>query len=103
MLPPSQYETSDVYLAAFLLCMGAKFLGFSRPSKRRVLFQFRSDEQLHELLRLYWKNGEVSLIPARLFGSLRRLKGIVREAAAVTSPDASSSSAAVPSGDHVGR
>jgi hypothetical protein len=77
-MPSSHYETSNVYLASFLLYLGAVFIGFERVSKRRFLFRFRADEKLHEILRLYWRNTEVPLIPARLFGRLRRLKGLVR-------------------------
>ena len=41
----SQYETSNVYLASFLLCQGGTLLGYERVSPRRTLFRFRSDEK----------------------------------------------------------
>jgi Domain of unknown function (DUF5659) len=74
----SQYETSNVYLAAFLLCQGATLLGFERVSPRRNLFRFASDEALHNLLRLYWQNVPFTIVPTKLFNSLRELKSRTR-------------------------
>jgi hypothetical protein len=75
----SHYETSNVYLAAFLLCQGAVLTGYERVSPRRTLFQFRSDEKLHELLRLYWRNDPQPVVSAQLFASLQRLKSLIRK------------------------
>jgi len=77
-MSPSHYETSNVYLASFLLCQGATLTGYEHVSLRRVVFRFASDERLHEWLRLYWCNAPITLLPDRLFGSLRRLKSLVR-------------------------
>jgi Domain of unknown function (DUF5659) len=74
----SHYETSNVYLAAFLLCQGATLLGFERVSPRRNIFRFASDETLHGLLRLYWKNVPFTIVPTELFDSLRSLKSRTR-------------------------
>jgi Domain of unknown function (DUF5659) len=74
----SQYETSNVYLAAFLLCQGATLLGFERVSPRRNLFRFASDEALHNLLRLYWQNVPFTIVPTKLFDSLKELKSRTR-------------------------
>jgi hypothetical protein len=72
------YGTSNVYLASFLLCQGAVLLGFERPSRRRFVYRFSADEKLHDLLRLYWSVTPIMLVPDALFGSLRRLKSLVR-------------------------
>jgi hypothetical protein len=74
----SHYETSNVYLAAFLLCQGAALTGYERVSPRRTVFRFRSDETLHELLRLYWRNDPMPIVPLRLFASLQELKSLIR-------------------------
>lgn len=74
----SQYETSNVYLASYLLCRGATLTGYKHVSLRRVQFFFVSDEKLHELLRLYWGNVPFPLTSTSLFDSLRGLKSMVR-------------------------
>jgi hypothetical protein len=87
-MSPSQYETSNIYLASFLLCQGATLLCFERVSARRVQFRFASDEKLHELLRVSWNSVPVTLVPAHLFAALRRLKKIVRRRPAKATPAA---------------
>ena len=74
----SHYETSNVYLASFLRCQGMKLDGFERVSPRRVQFRFVAHEKIHELLRLYWGNVPLPLVPAALFASLRDLKSLIR-------------------------
>jgi hypothetical protein len=73
------YETSDVYLASYLLCQGATLVETERVGPRRTMFRFQSDEFLHALLRVYWSNDDVLLPPTRLFGSLRALKSRIRK------------------------
>jgi hypothetical protein len=72
------YETPDVYIAAFLLSQGAKFISVTRVGKRRNIFRFESSEMLHELLRLYWRQDPYKHAPAQLFAALRRLKSVSR-------------------------
>ena len=79
----SHYETSNVYLASFLRCQGADFLGFERVSERRVQFQFIADEKVHALLRLYWSSTPVPLVPLGLFGALRYFKSLIRRRPAI--------------------
>ncbi len=74
----SHHETSDIYLAAYLLSQGATFVICRRVGLRRNIFSFVADESFHELLRLYWRQQPMSLVPAQLFDSLRRLKSISR-------------------------
>lgn len=74
----SYHETSNVYLASFLLSQGCTLLGFSRPSYRRIVFRFTAEPKLHEALRVYWSAKPAAVVPAALFGELRRLKSTVR-------------------------
>lgn len=75
---PSLYETSNIYLASFLRTQGATLLGFERVGKRRIVFRFAADEKLHDLVRWYWSATPAPVVPLALFGSLRRLKSLVR-------------------------
>jgi len=74
----SQYETSNPYLATFLLCCEARLVSFTRVSPRRFLFRFVADVRLHQLLRLWWSNTAVPLVPTRIFATLQRLRKLVR-------------------------
>lgn len=75
---PSSYETSNIYLASFLRNQGARLLRFERVGKRRIHFYFAADEKLHDLVRWYWSGTPAPIVPLALFGSLRRLKCLVR-------------------------
>jgi hypothetical protein len=77
-MPPSCYETFDIYLASYLLSQRAILEGHERVGPRRTVFRFASDEKLHELLRLYWRRLPIPVIPADLFAALRRLKSLIR-------------------------
>jgi hypothetical protein len=93
-MSPSHYETSNVYLASFLLSQGATLTGHERVSPRRTMFRFRSDEALHELLRLYWRSDPLPVVPMRLFGSLQKLKSLIRKRPAA--PDSPAPSPQLP-------
>ena len=41
----------------------------------QVEYRFVADRHLHELLRLYWSGVPTVVVPIRLFGVLRKLKG----------------------------
>ncbi len=74
----SPYETSDVYLASYLLCMDATLVETERIGPRRTVFRFESNEFLHALLRVYWSNDRILIPPTLLFDSLRKLKSRIR-------------------------
>jgi hypothetical protein len=82
----SLYETSDVYLASFLLCQGATLQSYEHASPRRVVFRFVTDEQFHAMLRLYWSNAPATVVPSALFTALRRLKSLIRRQPGVQRP-----------------
>jgi hypothetical protein len=73
------YETSDVYLASYLLCQGATLLETERVGARRHIFRFESNEYLHALLRAYWSNDDIIVPATRLYDSLRGLKSRIRK------------------------
>jgi hypothetical protein len=77
-VPPGHYQTSDYYLASFLICCGAALVSFTRVSRRRFVFCFVTDVRLHQLLRLWWSDTPVPLVPSGIFASLRGLKSMVR-------------------------
>ncbi len=78
-MPFLPYETSDVYLASYLLCQGATLLETERVSTRRHVFLFESNEYLHALLRAYWSNDDIVVPATRLYDSLRGLKSRIRK------------------------
>lgn len=70
----ARHTTHDPYLASFVLSEGAVLLGCRRVGPKTVAFTFVADARLHDLLRLYWSGAPTAVVPARLFGALRRLK-----------------------------
>ncbi len=74
MTDTPQYLTTDFYLAAFLCNRGGALLSLRRLGPKKVEFRFRTGEQLHELLRLYWSGNLVPVIPWELFMCYHRLK-----------------------------
>jgi hypothetical protein len=88
------YESSDVYLASYLLCQGATLLETERVGPRRTIFRFESNEYLHSLLRAYWSNDDIIVPATRLFDSLRGLKSRIRKRPKTRTPDDSQSASA---------
>lgn len=74
----SRYETSNTFLASFLLSQGVRLGSFEHVSARRVLYRFVADDKLHECLRLYWSGIPTPITPGYLFATLHRLKCLVR-------------------------
>jgi hypothetical protein len=68
------HPTTDPYLAAFLLCEGGKLCTLRRVTAKKVEFRFATNRQLHVLLRTYWSERRIPVIPARLFDAYRTLK-----------------------------
>lgn len=80
------YETSDHYLASFLLHQGAQLLSHERVSPRRTLFRFAADATLHELVRGYTGSNLMPIVPKHLFAALFRLKCLIRRPCTPTHP-----------------
>jgi hypothetical protein len=73
----SNYETEDIHVCAFLLCQGASLDGLERERSGRVRFHIKRTENIDELLRIYWSNDAIAIVPSRLFASLKHLKSLV--------------------------
>jgi hypothetical protein len=68
------HKTCDPYLASFLSSQKAVLAGGARLGPKKVEFRFVADRRLHDLLRLYWSNEPVLIVPSRLMDCLRTLK-----------------------------
>jgi hypothetical protein len=68
------YVTHDIHVASFLLNEGATFLGCERLKPKKVAFAFVADEELHMLLRLYWRRQPLPIVPAKLLAAHFQLK-----------------------------
>ncbi len=66
------YQTSDFYLAAFLLTTGKKLVGLDRSDPKRVIFLFEDHEGCRELADQYWQGKEVK--GTDLVEAIRQLK-----------------------------
>lgn len=73
------FETSDIYLAAYLRHSGLHFLGHRTTRGKRMLFLLRATDMLPDLLKAYEQgNGRV---PAKaLRDNVRDIKAIVKTA-----------------------
>lgn len=75
-MPMELYETSDIYIAAFLMTVGADLVGVDRSDRKRVKFQLKTDpETREELVRGYWSGKAMTIVPSQLFSCLKHLKG----------------------------
>lgn len=68
------HRTTDPYLASFLWGQRAALVGCRRLGPKKVEYHFIAGRRLHNLLRLYWSNEPVFLVPSRLFALLQTLK-----------------------------
>ena len=76
MSPQHRFESSDIYLSSYLLSQGARLQGVERD-KERMTFLIVREEGLDELLKAYWSNEPVTVIPAQLYASLKFLKSLL--------------------------
>lgn len=68
------HTLTDPYLASFLLSQKGQLVSSRRVGPKTVEFRFAADRRLHDLLRLYWSQEPVLLVPSRLLDALRLLK-----------------------------
>jgi len=73
------HRTTDIYLASFLLYHGVELIGCRRLRPKVNEFQFVADENLHDLMRLYWSGEPLLIVPTRLLAALRTLKCLAIE------------------------
>lgn len=68
------YRTRDIYLASFLIAEEARVFSITRLGPKTVEVCFAADWRLHELLRFYWSERPLTVIPLRLFDALKSVK-----------------------------
>ena len=67
----SNFETSDIYLSAYLTYMGAAIADVHGDQRKVFVLE---GENLNDYVNKFWSNKEVPIVPAKLFSSLRTLK-----------------------------
>lgn len=67
------YSTSDLSLAATLLCLGYKLEALDRHDSRRAVFIFNRDKALDNFLEAYWGDN-LTVNPRTYFDALKSLK-----------------------------
>lgn len=67
------YETSDLGLASALSCKGFHIQDLDRSNPHRIVFRFRSDARVENIVDDYW-SGALLLPPAALFTHQKLLK-----------------------------
>jgi hypothetical protein len=72
------YETSDIYLAAYLRNAGLHYVSL-RHSTNRVFFAFQDSPDRRELVRAFYSD-EATLSPRILRDGVRDLKSLIRSA-----------------------
>lgn len=76
---PDRYYTSDVDLAAFLICMEREFLGIEMEGTRGF-FVFRDTHALAIDVQGYLDEAQPAMVEARIFAAQRtRLYRLVRD------------------------
>ncbi len=77
MSTATHYDSTDIYVTAFLVSQGAELNGTERSPDGRVHFLLRRVEGMDELLQAYWSNKPVPVVPSQLYGSLKFLKSVI--------------------------
>ncbi|MHB1864561.1 MAG: DUF5659 domain-containing protein [Candidatus Saccharimonadales bacterium] len=67
------YKTSDLALAAALICHGHNLETLDKHNAKRVLFIFQQSDNLNESLNGYWEN-LLTINPRQYFDAIRNLK-----------------------------
>lgn len=70
-------DLSDVYATAWLVSQGTQLVGTERAPDGRMHFLLRRMEGVDELLKAYWQNTPIPVVPAQLYGSLKYLKSLL--------------------------
>jgi hypothetical protein len=74
------FQSADIFLCAFLLTQGIELNHVERlPGTQKCTFFFKknSEAEISELVRMYWSNEPISIVPSRLLHSLRHLKAMI--------------------------
>ena len=73
MQDENYYSTSDLALAASILCLDYKLETLDRKDSRRAVFIFNRDEALNNVLDAYWGDN-LAVNPRTYFDALKSLK-----------------------------
>lgn len=71
-----KYETSDIYVAAYLLLMDLKLLNIDRRNRRRCIFVFEDREGRAELVHSFMVGRATGNLPAFIY-HLKRAKRLL--------------------------
>lgn len=66
------YSTSDIYVAAFLHCLGQKLLRLDDSDRGRCYFGFEDPEKCEELAGRFWRK-EAKVYPLEYMSSFKTL------------------------------
>lgn len=69
----TSYRTSDLSLAATLVCVGFSIEAIDRTNSHRAEFVFERQEQLDNVLSGFW-SGSLTIAPRSYFQALREVK-----------------------------
>ena len=72
-----KFESSDIYLCAFLTYNGATLEDVKGEEKKTFVLD---GNNLKDYVNDYWSSREVSVVPSKLFSSLRFLKSALHRA-----------------------
>jgi hypothetical protein len=73
--PDPFFECYDLYLSAFLKSRGVLFEGAKRGEGKRIIFLFRRQPDLEELIKEYYNDGPVPVLSFK--ATLRNLRDII--------------------------
>ena len=72
------YQTSDLYLQAFLRLMSpSSFSGVSKSNPRKVVFQFQNSKEIKELVDGYLKGEKFNISPQGLTTNINLGKALI--------------------------
>lgn len=75
--PTSNYSTSDIQIASYLMSKGISFTGADRPPQgKKVIFVFEQSDKIKQLMQDYFSDKAV-VNPRVLFQSFSNLKSVI--------------------------
>lgn len=74
--PQSQFNCSDLYIAAFLIANGLELIDVDRSDRKRAVFVFADTEERESLLAAFWSK-EASVEPRAFIAAIKEAKEIL--------------------------
>lgn len=69
----NKYKTTDLPLCAVLCCLGYQFINIDRSNPSKVVFEFKQDERIEQIINEYWSKA-IKIEPLDFFNQLKALK-----------------------------